>query len=566
MGSAFWFLMRRSARNRIISQLNRLKEPRYAIALLVGFGYLYFFLFSRPMTPPGGNAARFQFMSIIPLLGTIGLFIAVARWWAFGGDHRALSFSPAEIQFLFPAPIERKALIQWKLLRWQILIIVNALIWMLIARRTRPPIPVPLYIVSIWVMFSTLSMHRLGSALTKAGIATHWKTGLRRQAIPLLLVLAAVGSVLFAVSNYWPGLKASCCGREFWPLLEEALRQPAAAVVLFPFQLLMAPVGALTIAEWGTALVPAVGLLLIHYLWVMRSQVAFEEAAIHASAETVDRLARRRGQKKATTRKAGRTLPLKPTGWPGTAIIWKNTIAITRGSFSRSMVIILAIVAAIVAATVGSDYATATAAAIGSSSLALAVILSFLGPTWIRNDLRADMNYLGLLRAYPLSGRTIVGAEIIGSTLALTGLQLLLAIVAYACLTPSVQWTRYGSPGLILLFAVPSALIVNAIGMTIQNAAALLFPSWVRFDHARPGGFETLGQNILSSLFTVFLSALALAGPGLTGWLLWEQLVESLGAWTFLPVVAGVTIIGGAELRVLLGWLGRVFERTESIT
>jgi hypothetical protein len=159
-----------------------------------------------------------------------------------------------------------------------------------------------------------------------------------------------------------------------------------------------------------------------------------------------------------------------------------------------------------------------------------------------------------------------VAAEIIGSTLALTGLQVMLAIVAYAGLTSSMQWNRYGSPELILLLAIPCALIVNAIGMTIQNAAALLFPSWVRFDHARPGGFETLGQNILSSLFTVFLSVLALAGPGLTGWFLWERLVGYLGVWTFLPVVAGVILVGGLELRALLAWLGRVFERTESIT
>ena len=175
------------------------------------------------------------------------------------------------------------------------------------------------------------------------------------------------------------------------------------------------------------------------------------------------------------------------------------------------------------------------------------------------------MNYLSLLRSYPLSGRTIVAAEIIGSTLALTGLQIILAVVAYVGLTSSVQWNRYGSPELILLTAVPCALIVNGIGMTIQNAAALLFPSWVRFEHTRPGGFETLGQNILSSLFTVFLSVLALAGPALTGWLLWTGLVERLGGWTFLPVVAGVILVGGIELRVLLAWLGRVFERTESI-
>jgi hypothetical protein len=563
MGSAFWFLMVRSARNRIISQLNRLKEPRYAIALLVGFAYLWFFLFRQP---PGEASSNTAFVTIIPLLGSIGLFLAVARWWAMGGDRRALSFSPAEIQFLFPAPIARHALIQWKLLRWQILIILNALIWMVIARRTNPPIPVPLYVVSMWVLFSTLSMHRLASALTKAGVAAHWKTGLRYQAVPIALVVGATASLYIAISGHWARLTALCCGREFWPYLEETLRQPAAAAVLLPFQLLMAPVGAMTIGGWATAMVPALGLLGLHYFWVMRSQVAFEEAAVRASAETVDRLARLRGERKAIPKKAGRTLPLKATGWPGTAIIWKNIIAITRGAFSRSFMIgLLALVAAL-AAVMGSNDRAPTAVALGTTALAIAGMLSFLGPTWVRNDLRSDMNYLSLLRSYPLPGRTIVIAEIIGSTLTLTGIQIVLVMAGYAALAGSVDWSRYGSIELVLLLAIPSALIINAIGMTIQNAAALLFPSWVRFDKARPGGFETLGQNILSSLFTVSLSAVALAGPALTGWLLWSRLEPGLGAWTFAPVLAGVGLVGSLELGALLGWLGRVFDRTESIT
>ena len=564
MGSAFWFLMVRSARNRIISQLNRLKEPRYAIALLVGVGYLWFFLFSPRATPPGTSTT--PFVTVIPLIGAIGLFIAVARWWAMGGDRRALSFTPAEIQFLFPAPIERKALIQWKLLRWQILIVVNALIWMVIARRTQPPIPVPLYVVSMWVLFSTLSMHRLGSALTKAGVATHWRTGLRYQAIPIALVIGATASLYIAISGRWAGLTDLCCGRAFWPYLEETLRQPGAAVVLLPFRLLMAPVGAMTVGAWATAMVPALGLLVVHYVWVMRAQVAFEEAAVRASAETVERLARFKGDRKGVPRKAGRTLPLAPSGWPGTAIIWKNIIAITRGAFSRSFVIVLMALVAAFAAVMGSEDRAPTAVALGTTALAMAAILSFLGPVWIRNDLRSDMNYLSLLRSYPLSGRTIVVAEIIGSTLTLTVIQLILALVGYLGVSTRIDWSRYGSVELILLLAIPSALILNGIGMTIQNAAALLFPTWMRFDRVRPGGFETLGQNILSSLFTLFLSALAVAGPALTGSFLWSSLVPRLGPWAIVPVLVGVTMVGIVELRLLIRWLGRVFERTESIT
>jgi hypothetical protein len=213
----------------------------------------------------------------------------------------------------------------------------------------------------------------------------------------------------------------------------------------------------------------------------------------------------------------------------------------------------------------GSQNTSSVRSAVGSTALVIAAILSFLGPNWIRNDLRSDMNHLALLRSYPLPGRTIVIAEILGSTLALTAIQLLLVVVGYIGLTGTVAWNRYGSPHAVLLLAAPIGLIVNAIGMTVQNAAALLFPSWVRFDSGRPGGFETLGQNILSSLFTVFLSLVALAGPVVTGWLIWTRVEGALGAWAAAPTAAGVVVMGALELSLLMRWLGRVFDRTESI-
>jgi hypothetical protein len=229
------------------------------------------------------------------------------------------------------------------------------------------------------------------------------------------------------------------------------------------------------------------------------------------------------------------------------------------------LIIVLLVLAAMVAATLGSHDQTPVRAALGSTALAFAAILSFLGPTWIRNDLRSDMNYLGLLRTLPLQGKTIVAAEIIGSTLSLTALQAVLLLGGYAGLAGTTDLSRFGSLELLLALALPAALVVNAIGMTIQNAAALLFPSWMRFDAGRPGGFETLGQNILSSLFTILLSALALAGPVLAGWLVWTWLALRLGPWVYVPMLAGIALIGWLELRVLLGWLGRVFDRTESI-
>jgi len=566
INSAFWFLLRRSARNRLIRQMDRLREPRYTIALLVGCAYLWFFLFG---TRPTQTSPNQLFITLIPLLGSFGLFVAVVRWWVFGGDRRALAFTPAEIHFLFPAPISRQALIRWKLLRWQILIGLNTLIWILIARRTRPPIPMPFYLVSIWLVFSTLSMHRLGAALTRAGVGVHWRTGLRRQVVPIGLALAAITGLLAVVSSRWSVLSRACCGREFWALLEQTFSQPVARVVLFPFRLLMAPLGATGIASWAVAVVPAAALLALHYLWVMRSQAAFEEAAVNATAEAAKRIAGMKGDQRqpASRAKAGRRwITLKPTGWPGVAIVWKNLLSVSRAGFSRSLVLVLvAMVVAFGMITTGQK-GSGLAGALGGIALAMAGFLAFLGPTWVRNDLRQDLSYLGLLRSYPLRGRTIVLAEIAASTITLTALQYGLALAGYFGLRGTADLEKYGSPGLVLLLALPCLLVLNGIGLAIQNAGALLFPAWVRFDSVRPGGFESLGQNILSSLFTVLLTLVSLVVPVITAWLTLIGLEKTLGQWAIIPAALAALVVSTFELAGLVSWLGRVFERTESIS
>ena len=44
-----------------------------------------------------------------------------------GPRERLLAFSPAELQFLFPAPVTRRQLVQFKLVRAQLVILVNIL-------------------------------------------------------------------------------------------------------------------------------------------------------------------------------------------------------------------------------------------------------------------------------------------------------------------------------------------------------------------------------------------------------------------------------------------------------
>src|SRR5512147_1574900 len=116
MLSASLYLMARSGRNRARRVLRRLRQPRYALALLVGTGYLALLVFGqRQSSNPVVPAATME------LGGTVLLTLLAAKWWLFGGDRLALAFSPAEIHFFFPAPVTRAGLLGYKLLRAQIM-------------------------------------------------------------------------------------------------------------------------------------------------------------------------------------------------------------------------------------------------------------------------------------------------------------------------------------------------------------------------------------------------------------------------------------------------------------
>ena len=566
MNGAFWFLTRRSLANRFRRQFARLRgEPRYAIALIVGFAYLYFFLFHRPQSSANGSAPHFQ--PLVSLLGSLILLLALVRWWLFGGDQNALTFSPAEIQFLFPAPVSRSSLIRWKLLRSQVLILVNTLVWIFITRRARPPLPFPFYLISLWVLFTTLSLHRLGASLTRAGVSTHWRTGFRRQWVVILIAVAAVVALVVPLASNWPALMDRCCGLEFWTLLGTLLNRLPASAVLFPFHLAMAPVAAHDLSEWGKALLPAVGVLVLHYVWVIRSNAAFEDAAVQASAEYAERLARRKSTRAGFVK--GKTyrppLRLGPQGWPGAAIVWKNLIAVVRGSLSRGTLLGILIVGTGFAVSLGAQH-RGFSELVGTAGAAMLGFLVVMGHNWIRNDMRQDLNYLALLRSYPLSGRTIVTAEVIGSTLTLTIFQYAFALLAWLGLRGRPDLAQYLTLG-TLLVAVPALLLVlNGIVLTLQNAGALLFPSWVRLERVRPGGFETIGQNILTTGFTILLTLLGLVLPVATGTATFLLASPALGRTAAtIPAAMAFVAVAVGEVMALLVWMGRVFERTESI-
>jgi ABC-2 type transport system permease protein len=608
--SAFAYLSVRSFRNRALMQLRRLRSPRYVIAVAVACGY-FFILLHRPSDPsvdvpsvipsgPAGGGVG------IELLTACALALFTAKWWIMGSDNSSLAFTAAEVQFLFPAPLRRRTLVLYKIGRMQLKLLISAILITILARRAGAQLSPVLRVLSVWLLFCTLSLHQIAAALVRTGAAQRGR-GLRRNAIPIVVVATAMLILAGSAVRAWPGAH----GIEDLPAaltrVALALRSPLPNAVLAPFHLIIAPSYATTSGAWLLALGPAICVLALHMVWVLRADTVFEEAAVEASARLAARDAASRARnagavlptssvvdKVSGSMAAVRLerappsgvrlrrilLPLAPKGDPAVAILWKNTLALLRGLRLRTMLLVCIVLSTFVAAIrqlglMGDAPTGGGTVLLGALAFVAALFLIVLGPLAVRNDLRQDLLHIDLLRTFPLRGRAIVFAEIASSTLALTLVQWLLLAASYVFLSNAPQDADAGMlslfqtefPDRLTMLAVVVAVlpIINGASFLIQNTAALLFPEWMRLGAGGMGGLEVIGQRLIGFGGSIIALGTLLAIPSLVvaGVLAtWQGDAMPSPVSLLLAVTVGV-IVGATEIYLAVIWLGRRFEQTD---
>src|SRR5208282_1241214 len=129
---------------------------------------------------------------------------------------------------------------------------------------------------------------------------------------------------------------------------QRVLTAGPAVYLLYPFRLVVRPFLAQDATAFFIALAPVLLLLALHYLWVIYSDVAFEEASVEASQKLAVRIAAVRagnwqGAKK--NRKAKRPwFRLTGTGPAATALFWKNLIGVGQVFSVRLWISIIVVV------------------------------------------------------------------------------------------------------------------------------------------------------------------------------------------------------------------------------
>ncbi len=554
--NALAYLLAHSFRNRLTRQARRLRSPKAAIALVIGVAYLAL-VFGNPAGQSAFSGAPFGGVGVE--LAAILLLAFIARWWLFGADRQALTFSPAEVYFLFPAPVGRRTIVAYRIAKSQIVLMMNAAIWTWLFQSTGGPAPARF--IAFWLLFGTLHLHQLGASLVRAGMLEHGSAGARRNWLAVLVFVGIAAALGISISAKAGEIAAAAGIMNFLRALGAALQQGPAHVVLAPLRMLIEPALAVSPGEWAAAAPFALLVAAAHVAWVLTADVAFEEAAVEASERQARRLeARRAGRGRGDTQRgAVRTrLTLSPNGRPAVAILWKNVIAMMRSLRAGALTTLIAVLLSIVVlGTIESRRELSEM--LGVMLVVWGGLLVVAGPLWVRFDFRRDLARLDMLRVLPVSGTAVAAAEIAGSAFALTALQFAMVVTGVALLSASgmaIPLPYYSGIALLGL-----ALPLNTIVVGVHNGYALISPDAGRRAAPRAAGIEALGVHMLVMLLSLLVLGMALLPAALLGGMARLALAPFHESGALAAGAAIAVCFLCAEAWLVVMWVGRVFAR-----
>src|SRR2546422_970141 len=331
-----------------IRRMKQTIKERARQGFVVGGLYLYW-LVLRPRrgTGLGGVASPNGDIVAVGLLGALVLFN-----WLFGSAESPFTFNLAETQYLFTAPLTRRQVIDFKLLRSQVPLFISAAASALIFSGGHVSGLSLIRVVGLWLVYGTLQLHYAGMSLLRASLAQQGVTGLRRRLGSLLVLASLLALAWWSVRRALPGVVAAFGEdpQRGYAALASIMHTGPLGVLVWPLEAVVAPLLAPSAAAFAGRGPAAVAVLGAHYIWVVRSTLAFEEAAEEHAAKLARRIeAVREGRWAAPTSRApkstgGIRLRLAPTGGPGVAILWKNAVGATRDLSQRTFVLIAVVV------------------------------------------------------------------------------------------------------------------------------------------------------------------------------------------------------------------------------
>jgi ABC-2 type transport system permease protein len=555
----FW-----QVKNRIRVRLARLKQPRYLIGSVFGIAYITYFAVLRGAGFSGGRrAANFAPFAGPIELGTALLLLLLATLvWILPAAGSPVRFSPSEIQFLFPAPISRRQLLQYRLLRAQLGLLFGSIMATIFMRPTTFANSWK-FVTGLWLILMTSRIYFTGVSLYREGLRQHGIGGLRKWA-PVAIVCAAATIVAAPIYGHWAALSTAGAPRQFFEGLEAITSSGLVSWILLPFTSLTRLPLAATTTAYAMALPGALVVLIANYLWVLRADTAFEEsAALIAEKRAGDDPRRAKPSVKGT---AATPFALAPTGRLETAIVWKNLIMVGRYASLRTLARVAPAVISLGLMASFASRRSGTANVAAAFCMMLVAVTVVIGPMIARNDLRRDLANLAMLKGWPISGATLLRGEILAPAVMVTSIAWLFILGAaslagnlrLAALQPLVaDRLSYAIAALLL---APGIVVAE---LTVLNGLAVLFPAWISTGATRSRGVDALGQRLFTTAGVFLTLVIALVPATMVAGIVAGAIYYLSGVLVVILPAAIVTCVVAVECLAVVELLGRVLDRTD---
>ncbi|HXA16197.1 MAG TPA: putative ABC exporter domain-containing protein [Thermoanaerobaculia bacterium] len=501
-------------KNRITQQLRRLRQPRYLIGAIAGGIYFWFMIFRRAAGAGNGKLLILKSMSITPFIvdvASVVLLLLMILAWALPADSGGLDFSETEIAFLFPAPLRRRDILLYKILRAQPQAMFSALIMTVLGWWRNG------LFVGMWAVISVLSIYFMLVSLGRARLRL-MHVGFVARLFGVAAIVAGLywlaaselRTVDFSKLNRFNDLKSPAV----FNALSAPFEKPLIRAILFIPRLFASAALPSSLSTLAVSVLAVVALGVACVYIAAALNISFEEASIAISQKRATRKDRVRGQRAGSLvmfRHAPAPFRLQETGPVEVAIVWKNLIALVRNSIA--WVAVFALTIAFLLGMALWSHTSSGYLGIGTGLLIMACMFPLIAPNVFANDLRLDMPRLEVLKSYPIAGDRLIASEIAAPLAVISILEMLFATTAAVLIgmsdTAKPLLHFVATPQFIvtvLLLTLP----VCAVQLLIRNAVPVLFPAWAGRGKDEPRGFVMTGQRLVVLAGNLLVLAVAL--------------------------------------------------------
>ncbi len=454
------------------------------------------------------------------------VMFAVTVFTCLTSGGKNLSFTPAEIDFLFPGPFTRKQLLLYRLSAAALGSLITALFFAFWQGQHASSFVAAFIALYALFVFATL-VSILVTLLRRALGDPHSAQVIRVGAWVFMLGCAAgiIDMLRLVVSLDSP------FSMHALHLVQNTI---SGQVILAPFNALTCVFTAQEV--WPDLLLwtgVALGMILLLSLFVLRLDAYFMESSLDVSqrvAATTARVKRGNIFSHAASGSITRSLPMLPRLGGVGVIGWRQLTNALR-NFRGVLIFLLIMPVAAGPALWGISQTGENAGEhVGAPAVVGMIVpwLLFFLPMMLRFDFRSDIEQMDVLKSLPLTPLAICTGQIIAPSLVLIlVIAVLMSLLAFV--SPVTQ------P--ILLMTFPYVPVVAALMFAVENMVFLLAP--VRTAAATPGDIQGVGRNVLIVL-TKF-GILILAGGA----------AALLGALTYL-LVHGLEVAMSVERGVSL--------------